>query len=157
MITEYTPEFDLEVSRAKLQRIVDTQVEVPDETLFQSILDILASRGGERWQSLDELWLYTKARIAVVVGLREEYEGEYKQVTYMGTRDNIGTTRGYQVSKRAADGSDVYELNNVNAKTSELNAVNNHGNLGTARLLSILADAHMNTPLEDLPPDAYEA
>ncbi|MBI4038224.1 hypothetical protein HY387_01040 [Candidatus Daviesbacteria bacterium] len=140
-------EAELKVSRQRLQDIVNTRVEIPAQTLFESVQEVLQVRGGERWNLLDELMLLTPAGIDVFVGWREKSPAYPWDTTNIGTYDE-GAAHNYEVRHEEGQ-SEVYMLYEItNLDTREGNAVSNSGNLAPARLLSILADAHMHTPLE---------
>lgn len=157
--SEHKPELDLEASRVKLQSIVERQVEVSEETLFNSIQDVLASRAGGRWREIDECVLYTKSGIQVFVGYNGPIEGEPWEVAWMQAGLPGEVQKNYEVRKRSEDGVYGYELGEVDVETEpeEFNPVSNYGDLAPARLLSILADAHLNTPLEKLTEDDFVA
>lgn len=157
---EHRPELDIEVSRAKLQNIVETQIEVSEETLFNSVQDMLSSRAGERWKRIDEYGLSTKAGLSVVVGYNEPVESEPWESVWVQVTQRDETRKIYEVRKRGENGASWYELGEVDdleSEVEEFTPVSNYGDLAPARLLSILADAHSNTPLQELNEDDFAA
>lgn len=159
MSVEYTPEFNLSASQAKLLTIVSEQVEVPDQLLFEGIIDVLASRGGERWKKLDELRLSTnsqntKSSMIITVGFDDPSEGNFpNQAAWISILQADQTTKEYEVAQLEKD---LYELREItDIETGEKEAVSNTGGLADGRLLSILAEAHNLTPLQKLTDDDY--
>lgn len=156
MVAEYTPEFNLATSQAKLQNLADTQVEVSEQALHEGILDVLASRGGERWKKLDEIYLgRAKTGMRVYVGFREpRLPDEPYPHAFMQVDQLDGKHLSYQVRNESGG---VCELAKVDFTTGSYNPVSNllPDNPAAARLLSILADAHSNSPIEQFGDDAY--
>jgi len=71
MAIEYQPLTSLDASRVKLREIAALEPEIEDQTLYEGILDVMASRGGEKWKQLDELWLNTDHGIKLIIGCSE--------------------------------------------------------------------------------------
>lgn len=145
---------ELQISRGELKEIVETHVEIPPETLFKSIQRVLEVRGGDRWRKLTELVLHTQGEIRVIIGWHEPFTDETWQTAWMDTREPDLTVIDYHV--RYHPDESYYELGSFDYEKNEFNEISNSGHLASARLLSILSDAHMNTPLEELPDNAYE-
>lgn len=144
MSIEYQPLVTIKESREKLKQIADTAVEVAPEILHECILDVIASRGGKRWRILDEVHLSTRAGMHLIVAYDEKTIGELAG-TWMDVRQGDDTLKVYKVCI-LDDGP--YELREVNPDAEEEAPVSNWGNLAPARLLGILADAHLHTPVK---------
>lgn len=164
MSAEYQPETRLRASRAKLHRVATTQVEISDQTLYEGVLDVLASRGGRRWKNLDELWLKTKsAAIDLVVGYRSGHPSRY---VFIETTQQDQVRGRYRIVREPGDTTrpdipDIYELRSLDPREDfdddRFEAVSNQGSLGPARLFAILDDAHSHTPKERLTRSTYSA
>lgn len=157
MTAEYTPEFDFDASRNRLLRIADHNVEITPQSLYEGIVDVLASRGGQRWEQLDEIGLSTKSGIHVYVGYDEALaELGIQQVAWINTRETDNPSKNYEVRRWVKDGVLLHELYEVvDLDTGEANAVSNFGNLAPARLYGLLTDAHLCTAQEELTDDAF--
>ncbi len=159
-VNTYQPEADLEASRTKLIQLSETQVEIDEKSLFTGVLDVLASRGGERWRKLDELRLKTKAGMRIMVGYEGELEDEREKV-FLCVNQTDGKAKSYEVVVDCYDPQFGYVFETVEISDKEIepdnwyNPVSNWGYLAPARLYAILADAHRNSPLEEMTDDHY--
>ena len=150
MITkDYEPITDLEASRKKLNSIAATQIEVEDQVLFEGIQDVLASRAGDRWRLLDQLSLQTSISMMISLGYEVKTIGRSKiDACWMEVRTPDWTVKNYDVTKWSGP-MGFYELYEVDLDNNTQSLVSNKGGLAAARLLSLLADAHTNTELEE--------
>ncbi len=143
MAVEYAPETDLDLSKLKLQGIVETSVEVPSRVLYESVLDVLASRvGGDRWKNWDDLKLSTRVGIMVTIGSSENR-------AWIDTVDCDETSHIYYINREVGE-VDTYTLYEMDPnRDNNDSAVSNWGHLASARLLSLLSDANIHTPKEE--------
>lgn len=166
MAAEYSPVTDLRESQAKLTRISETQIEVECRVLYESIQDVLASRGGERWRELDQIGVVTGTSIEVLVSFDgpnggEPPEDEYfiAAMTLVEGEEKSRFATSYQIRYWNESGNDLYELQKPDDDLDNDGgaAVDNiwGPSLAVARLLSLLADAHANSPLEELTEDDF--
>ncbi len=149
---EYEPIADLNKSRAKLSNL-GTEIVLPVKELFEGVLDVLASRGGERWKSLKSLSLATPSRYGdatLEVGYRpkfdDEEEGQETPHVFLNIKQN-GNDKMYLIQKEnyGPDDFEEYTLNEVYLDPDDgltTYSDENNSDLGAARLMDFLASAH---------------
>lgn len=156
MSVEYQPLSNLPDSRNKLRGIAESRVEIPEKALFEGILDVLASRvGRNRWRNWDELQLSTRlghyGSVTEVAVWHTDSTGSVWRYdrAWISTTEGDETGHTYYVEKEESqvhdDGPYVLYERDPEGNDDNNSAVSNSGNLASARLYSILADAHWNT------------
>lgn len=154
MVPEYSPITDLIVSQRRMQAIASTQVEISPQQLYESFLDVMASRGGERWRQLDEIWLETSSHIRMVLVHTPISHDECETVS-IGTIQPDNKSNNYSVQREIVGSGPIYELVEDDIEHDTYEVISNIGNLAPARLFSLLTDAHLYSPIEVFTDDAY--
>lgn len=156
MAAEYSPSLDFNLTRENLKGKVESQVEIPMQDLYEGILDVMGSRGGERWRHLDEIGLSTQAGISVRVGYDAPTDETNYHIAWIRTEEGDETAHEYEVRRWEEGGGLVHDLYEIDRETGEANAIINWGSLAPARLYSILADAHYYTPKQEFADEDYD-
>ncbi len=151
MSLEYQPEYDLQQSRQSLAE--DTRgTEATSEALFKRNLDVLASRGGQRWANIKEIGLVLPKRYkdnVVFIGYQPRTEEDDAYI-FMRTADDKSSKTYHVVAEEHLDDPsqtlyDLYAVDDRQTPGNQREHLASDG-LAPARLLDILSAGHHHTP-----------
>lgn len=136
-MNEYEPLTDPTLVTQKLRVAVQKPDGITDQVLSESVLDIIASRGGE-----SEIDLNPAPQVLLTLG----YMGPIGSILYKSAWLNIKPSEGKYEGYEVIDNEGAPQLYASDFEARTQTAVSSTNTALRLRLLQLLLDGHINTP-----------
>lgn len=152
----YTPLTNIDEVTHKLSGVAQKRPDqITDQDLFECAVDVVASRGGERWREIDEIYLSPNPTTKLFTGLYEPTELEPYFSAWIQVSPQSGANEHYGIHQE----EETYQLYNegfddLTGEDEEKVVIPADNTALRTRLLQLLLDGQMYTPEESLEEDA---